>query len=105
MNHVIGPLLDVYFPEGSGVQIISEPGSYYVSSAFTLAVNIIAKKVVENDKLSSGGKLQSLYLMFWIKLPPCDFYPKNRGFVVISSAFLLSQDNLPCILIQGQSVL
>ncbi|XP_076767399.1 antizyme inhibitor 1 isoform X3 [Arvicanthis niloticus] len=54
VNHVISPLLDVYFPEGSGIQIISEPGSYYVSSAFTLAVNIIAKKVVENDKFSSG---------------------------------------------------
>uniref|UniRef100_A0A8C7A8E8 Antizyme inhibitor 1 n=1 Tax=Neovison vison TaxID=452646 RepID=A0A8C7A8E8_NEOVI len=54
VNHVISPLLDVYFPEGSGIKIISEPGSYYVSSAFTLAVNIIAKKVVENDKFSSG---------------------------------------------------
>lgn len=54
VNHVISPLLDVYFPEGSGIKIISEPGSYYVSSAFTLAVNIIAKKVVENGKLSSG---------------------------------------------------
>ncbi|EGW12832.1 antizyme inhibitor 1 [Cricetulus griseus] len=56
VNHVISPLLDVYFPEGSGIQIISEPGSYYVSSAFTLAVNIIAKKVVGNDQFSSGGK-------------------------------------------------
>ncbi|XP_036193859.1 antizyme inhibitor 1 isoform X3 [Myotis myotis] len=54
VNHVISPLLDVYFPEGSGIKIISEPGSYYVSSAFTLAVNIIAKKVVESDKFSSG---------------------------------------------------
>ncbi|CAD7684556.1 unnamed protein product [Nyctereutes procyonoides] len=47
VNHVITPLLDVYFPEGSGIKIISEPGSYYVSSEFTLAINIIAKKVVE----------------------------------------------------------
>lgn len=60
VNHVISPLLDIYFPEGSGIKIISEPGSYYVSSAFTLAVNIIAKKVVENDKFSSGvGKTGS----------------------------------------------
>lgn len=51
-------MLDVYFPEGSGIKIISEPGSYFVSSAFTLAVNIVAKKVVENDKFSSGGKLK-----------------------------------------------
>uniref|UniRef100_G3X2J1 Antizyme inhibitor 1 n=1 Tax=Sarcophilus harrisii TaxID=9305 RepID=G3X2J1_SARHA len=58
VNHVISPLLDVYFPEGSGIKVISEPGSYYVSSAFTLAVNIIAKKAVEN--VSSGvGKTGS----------------------------------------------
>ncbi|KAL6083406.1 hypothetical protein STEG23_013154 [Scotinomys teguina] len=54
VNHVISPLLDIYFPEGSGIQISSEPGSCYVSSAFILAVNIIANKVVENDKFSSG---------------------------------------------------
>uniref|UniRef100_A0A8C5K9A6 Orn/DAP/Arg decarboxylase 2 N-terminal domain-containing protein n=1 Tax=Jaculus jaculus TaxID=51337 RepID=A0A8C5K9A6_JACJA len=54
VNHIISPLLDIYFPEGSGIKIISEPGSYFVSSAFTLAVNIIAKKVVKNDKFSSG---------------------------------------------------
>lgn len=53
---VISPLLDIYFPEGYGIQIIAETGSYYVSSAFMLAVNIIAMKVVENDKLSSGGE-------------------------------------------------
>ncbi|TKC49458.1 hypothetical protein EI555_008410 [Monodon monoceros] len=58
VNHVISPLLDVYFPEGSDTKIISEPGSYYVSSAFTLAVNIIAKKV--ENKFSSGvGKTRS----------------------------------------------
>ncbi|XP_037695427.1 LOW QUALITY PROTEIN: antizyme inhibitor 1-like [Choloepus didactylus] len=54
VNHVIRPLSDIYFPEGSGFKIISESGSYYVCSAFTLAVNIIAKEVVENDKFSSG---------------------------------------------------
>uniref|UniRef100_A0A8C5P1Q2 Orn/DAP/Arg decarboxylase 2 N-terminal domain-containing protein n=1 Tax=Jaculus jaculus TaxID=51337 RepID=A0A8C5P1Q2_JACJA len=54
VNHIISPLLGIYFPEGTGIKIISEPGSYFVSSAFTLAVNIIAKKVVENHKFSPG---------------------------------------------------
>ncbi|XP_006636176.2 antizyme inhibitor 1b [Lepisosteus oculatus] len=44
------PLLDVYFPPESGVSVIAEPGSYYVASSFTLAVNIIAKKVVARDQ-------------------------------------------------------
>ncbi|MGH0133672.1 UNVERIFIED_CONTAM: hypothetical protein FKN15_056434 [Acipenser sinensis] len=46
----ISPLLDIYFPPESGVSVIAEPGSYYVASSFTLAVNIIAKKVVARDQ-------------------------------------------------------
>ncbi|KAK6324308.1 hypothetical protein J4Q44_G00066470 [Coregonus suidteri] len=42
-------LLDASFPALSGVQVIAQPGSYYVSSAFTLAVNVIGKKVVARD--------------------------------------------------------
>ncbi|MGH0145011.1 UNVERIFIED_CONTAM: hypothetical protein FKN15_046318 [Acipenser sinensis] len=46
----VSPLLDIYFPPESGVSVIAEPGSYYVASSFTLAVNIIAKKVVARDQ-------------------------------------------------------
>ncbi|KAG8441735.1 hypothetical protein GDO86_010787 [Hymenochirus boettgeri] len=57
-------LLNAYFPEGSGTRIIAEPGSFYVSSAFTLAVNIIGKKTVENDQpLPSGGNPTFVYYM------------------------------------------
>uniref|UniRef100_A0A667X1A4 ornithine decarboxylase n=1 Tax=Myripristis murdjan TaxID=586833 RepID=A0A667X1A4_9TELE len=41
--------LDDFFPVGCGVQIIAEPGRYYVESAFTLAVNVIAKKVIMEE--------------------------------------------------------
>lgn len=51
VNHVVSPLLDIYFPEESGVNVIAEPGCYYVSSAFTLAVNIIAKKMIQSPEL------------------------------------------------------
>ncbi|XP_067854041.1 ornithine decarboxylase-like [Heptranchias perlo] len=50
---VINPALDIYFPEESGVQIIAEPGRYYVTSSFTLAVNIIARKIIK--KVSTGS--------------------------------------------------
>ncbi|XP_066547372.1 antizyme inhibitor 1b isoform X2 [Amia ocellicauda] len=46
----IRPLLDVYFPTDSGVHVIAEPGSYFVTTSFSLAVNIIAKKVVARDQ-------------------------------------------------------
>lgn len=41
--------LDMYFPETMGVRIIAEPGRFFVASAFTLAVNIIAKRVLSRD--------------------------------------------------------
>jgi len=47
--NVLNDALDSYFPESSGVEIIAEPGRYFVASAFTLAVNIIAKRTVARD--------------------------------------------------------
>ncbi|XP_061099327.1 ornithine decarboxylase 1-like [Conger conger] len=37
--------LDKYFPVSSEVQIISEPGRYFPSTAYTLAVNVVSKRV------------------------------------------------------------
>lgn len=50
MHGALRPMLDIYFPPSCGVSLLAEPGSYYVSSAFTLAVNVIAKKVVARDR-------------------------------------------------------
>lgn len=41
-------MVDLYFPS-TGVSVIAEPGSFFVSSAFSLAVNIISKEVVARD--------------------------------------------------------
>lgn len=40
--------VDRYFPEGCGVQIIGEPGRFYVTSACHLAVQVIAKRRIEH---------------------------------------------------------
>lgn len=40
--------LDEYFPAHSGVNLIAEPGRYYVSSAFTIACNIIARRTLDD---------------------------------------------------------
>ncbi|KAI1241235.1 hypothetical protein IHE44_0009704 [Lamprotornis superbus] len=53
ITNVINPALDKYFPSDSGINIIAEPGRYYVASAFTLAVNIIAKKIVLKEQTGS----------------------------------------------------
>ncbi|XP_050012110.1 antizyme inhibitor 2 isoform X2 [Alexandromys fortis] len=59
---VINSALDLYFPEGCGVDILAKLGRYYVSSAFTVAVSIVAKKEVlpeqpsREDETSSAPK-------------------------------------------------
>lgn len=50
---VINLALDKYFPADGNVKIIAEPGRFYVASAYTLVVNIIAKKVIMDDDMAS----------------------------------------------------
>ncbi|KAM3936661.1 ornithine decarboxylase-like [Leptodactylus fuscus] len=59
----INEALDQYFPSKEGVEIISEPGRYFVASAFTAALNIIGKKD-ENvtDILGKQDRKISYYL-------------------------------------------
>ncbi|KAL8714680.1 MAG: hypothetical protein Q9220_001629 [cf. Caloplaca sp. 1 TL-2023] len=58
MAKVLSTALNDYFP--SNVRIIGEPGRYYVSSAFTLACNIIARRDMYD--VTSGQTSYMLYL-------------------------------------------
>ncbi|XP_029920296.1 antizyme inhibitor 1b [Myripristis murdjan] len=66
----VRPLLDAYFSPLSGVQVLAQPGSFYVASAFSLAVSVIGKKVVTHhwdslaqDELSTSEEPEFLYYM------------------------------------------
>ncbi|RDA93009.1 hypothetical protein CP533_0710 [Ophiocordyceps camponoti-saundersi (nom. inval.)] len=48
MAGTLAQALDEYFP-GNDVDIMAEPGRYYVSSAFTVACNVIARRAVEDN--------------------------------------------------------
>ncbi|KAM4633351.1 antizyme inhibitor 1-like [Polymixia lowei] len=50
INNAVMSVVDLYFPPSAGVSIMAEPGSYFVSSAFTLAVNVLSKEVVARDR-------------------------------------------------------
>lgn len=50
VNSAVMTMVELYFPSSTGVSLIAEPGSYFVSSAFTLAVNIISRKMVARDQ-------------------------------------------------------
>jgi len=46
---VLRPALDNHFPESMGVRLIAEPGRFFVASAFTLALNVIARRAITED--------------------------------------------------------
>ena len=58
MAAVLSGALDLYFPPH--VRIIGEPGRYYVSSAFTIACNVIARRTVTDKTLGTTSYM--LYL-------------------------------------------
>lgn len=70
VNRAMKPMLDVYFPPSTGVSVIAEPGAYYVSAAFSLAVSIISKKIAggdasqhPDDELSGNDEPEFQYCM------------------------------------------
>ncbi|XP_075535197.1 uncharacterized protein LOC142570738 [Dermacentor variabilis] len=55
--HSIRRATDLYFPESSGVQIIAEPGQFFVTSGYSLVVQVLGKrsrKVVVDGRYASG---------------------------------------------------
>ncbi|CAG2196550.1 E4.1.1.17 [Mytilus edulis] len=58
ISTVVNNSLDKYF-NGNDVRIIAEPGQFYVSSAFTIATNIISKKLVDKEieNITADGEL------------------------------------------------
>jgi ornithine decarboxylase len=46
---VLRDAIDLHFPDRTGLRIIAEPGRYFVSRAFSLAANIIARRAPLSD--------------------------------------------------------
>ncbi|KAM5269564.1 antizyme inhibitor 2-like isoform 1-T2 [Hipposideros larvatus] len=96
MARVINAALAQHFPEETGVEVIAEPGRFYVASVCTAAVNIIAKKAV----LEPGGYRKLLYYIneghygtFRVFLRE----PVPRTPIVVKE-FCSEQPTFPCIL-------
>ncbi|NXD84286.1 AZIN2 inhibitor, partial [Halcyon senegalensis] len=57
---MINSALDLYFPDGCGVEIIATPGRFYVTSAFTFAASITAREELPAEQPGSDGTLDSM---------------------------------------------
>lgn len=68
VESAVRPLLDAYFSPLSGVEVLAQPGSFYVASAFSLAVNVIGKKVVTRhwDNLAQGENNEDTEFLYYM---------------------------------------
>ncbi|KEZ39092.1 Ornithine decarboxylase [Scedosporium apiospermum] len=55
MAAVLTAALDQYFPPSRDVNIIAEPGRFFVSSAFTIACHVIARRTIEDPSMAETG--------------------------------------------------
>ena len=64
---IINSSLERYFPNGCGVDIIAEPGTYYVASAFTLATRIhgIRQLTADGETDSDGPQTSAKTSYFY----------------------------------------
>ncbi|NXG54902.1 AZIN2 inhibitor, partial [Hemiprocne comata] len=68
----INSALDLYFPEGCGVEILARPGRYYVSSAFTFAASVTGREEVPAEQPGSDGRWDGWMVGWsWALLCPC----------------------------------
>uniref|UniRef100_A0A1I7ZUY6 ornithine decarboxylase n=1 Tax=Steinernema glaseri TaxID=37863 RepID=A0A1I7ZUY6_9BILA len=50
---VVGGAIDEFFPEGSGVRIIAEPGRYFAAAPFSLITNVISTARVPASRITN----------------------------------------------------
>ncbi|KAF7315326.1 Ornithine decarboxylase [Mycena indigotica] len=58
--------IESYFPDRSGLRIIAEPGRFYVSTAFSIATNIIARRAPLGDEAAVAAPSEQPTVMYYI---------------------------------------
>ncbi|XP_013388445.1 antizyme inhibitor 2 isoform X2 [Lingula anatina] len=60
---IINMALDEYFPKEENVEVIAEPGAYYVQSAFTLALRVTGKRVLRSANSAKVSQQSYFYYL------------------------------------------
>jgi diaminopimelate decarboxylase len=104
--NAIRPVLDELFPSSEGVQLIAEPGRYFVAESHTLMVNVFGKRSFQDDNGSkrflyyvNDGVYQSFNCIFFDHAhpKPLVFSLEGRTEVYKSTIFGPTCDSLDCI--------
>lgn len=101
--NAIAPALDELFPPS--VEIIAEPGRYFVCESYVLAANLFAKRVIETPDSReflyyiNEGVYQSFNCIFFDHVVPSPvvFEPKGRTETFTCTLFGPTCDSMDCI--------
>lgn len=63
---VLARAIDEHFPAHEGVRIIAEPGRFYAASAFTLAVNVTARREQQQQNAASARTVPTAPIMYYL---------------------------------------
>ncbi|OCT57050.1 ornithine decarboxylase isoform X3 [Xenopus laevis] len=100
---VIRHSLNQYFPNNMDVEIISEPGRYYVESAFTIALNIITKKEMYEKGADGERRRKFLYILndgvYGMFLDFCLLKEKLKRRPILRKELATEQELFPSILL------
>ncbi|KAH3847749.1 ornithine decarboxylase-like isoform X2 [Dreissena polymorpha] len=66
ISQVVNMALDKHFPAEESVEVIAEPGRYMVASAFTLAVNVISKRIEARGQHGEKGEITDPVVMYYV---------------------------------------
>ncbi|KAI9597393.1 ornithine decarboxylase [Syncephalis fuscata] len=94
LAEAINEALNQWFPFGSGVRIVAEPGRYFVERAYTLAVSVIGRQIYKPNsrryrppQLSytiSDGKYGSFHIPYIDRLIPRPHVIRRNGRFIIN---------------------
>lgn len=95
VESALRPLLDAYFSPLSDVQVLAQPGNFYVASAFCLAVTIMGKKMVNHgwDNLAQGNLIWLLCYVNSNCILPKDFLYFQHSDPMFILFFLTGENN------------
>ncbi|NWS18235.1 AZIN2 inhibitor, partial [Pachyramphus minor] len=88
---MVNSALDLYFPDGSGVEVVARPGRFYVTSAFTFAVSIAALEEVPMEQPGSDGRWDS-----GTGPPVCPSIPRALSFLLFQRRSPAAGRASPC---------
>jgi len=100
MAVVLKEAIDLHFPhrQADGIKVIAEPGRFFVSKAFTLATNIIARRAISGTEDNLDEDTPQIMCMSVLQLNALGVL--TRHLQIISTTACMVHSTVSCLIIR-----